>query len=499
MKYIPCVAILDIREGHCLMGDSSEQEPIPSHQGRDEGSLEPGRVLPWKESGGQGAAAPPAHSGATQHEPQSSLPDPYAALQAIYSSEHGSGTASAENGAGRQASAPGIEDGYPILKALYLSHRDDDASRSVSEPGTPDHIAGAEPPEVVPPEASDPVAEAALPAETSDAETRAPVEPAPVVEAVPARAVNPTHIYIAAAVGLGVLLGVIFAASSWFEDRANGPYDLGQVSSATVGLQGHLYTKWDEKLEYRLTLEPIDSARHAQFALAVTNPARPLSIAIQLKDALGFVTCGREILVKFDARKAAALNLPVPGTQPGSASANPAAADFDRLAAQELDRQKGKDIFQNETGPDGLASAISAQGELPCTRKAYESTVAWSFSPNFPLVDEQDDWFKRQSEPPVSMARQAAAARRRARPASEEEQSAFYIEGDEVMAAIDASAGTIETNGGKTFLIDKPAGQALAPGWQVYPANLHYRCDQSDICTLTRGNSAGVLHARLKR
>jgi hypothetical protein len=481
------------------MGDSSEQGPIPNHQGRDEGSLEPGRVLPWKESGGQGAAATPAQSGANQNEPQSSLQDPYAVLQAIYSSEHGSVATSTENGAGRQASAPGIEDGYPILKALYLSHRDEDGSRSASEPGTPEREPSVQPPEPVPPEAADPAVKAAPPAGEDDPETLADVDPAPQVEAVSNRALNPTHIYIAAAVGFGILLGVIFAASSWFENRANGPYDLGQVSSAAVGLQGQLYTKWDEKLEYRLTLEPIDSPRHAQFALAVTHPARPLSIVIQLKDALGFVTCGREILVKFDARNAAALNLPIPGAQPGSASASPAAADFDRLAAQELDRQKGKDIFQNEIGPDGLASSISAQGELPCTRKAYDSTVAWSFSLNFPLIDEQDDWFRRQTQPQASVARQTAAARRRARPTNEEEQSAFYVEGDEVMAGFDASAGTIETNGGKTFLIDKPAGQALAPGWQVYPANLHYRCDQSDICTLTRGNSAGVLHARLKR
>ncbi len=72
----------------------------------------------------------------------------------------------------------------------------------------------------------------------------------------------------------------------------------------------------------------------------------------------------------------------------------------------------------------------------------------------------------------------------------------FMIEGDLTFASFDASAGTLETNEGKTFLLGRAAGESIAASSQDVPANLHYRCDQAGNCTLVH---AGIvfLNARL--
>ena len=64
------------------------------------------------------------------------------------------------------------------------------------------------------------------------------------------------------------------------------------------------------------------------------------------------------------------------------------------------------------------------------------------------------------------------------------------------MADYDASAGLIETHEGKTFILGRTIGASSATPWQEYRANVHYRCDHSGNCTLTR---AGVVapNARL--
>lgn len=64
------------------------------------------------------------------------------------------------------------------------------------------------------------------------------------------------------------------------------------------------------------------------------------------------------------------------------------------------------------------------------------------------------------------------------------EPFSFIIEGDVTVADYDASRGMIATREGKTFVIDRTAGEGDTAPWQDYRANLHYRCDQSRICTL---------------
>ena len=115
-----------------------------------------------------------------------------------------------------------------------------------------------------------------------------------LVERIRKLAKNSTMFYVAAGVSLGVLLGAVIAVASYFMRVPNGRYDMGPVTSTATGLEGHLFIKWDKKLEYRLAVTPSDSDQQARFALAVANSPRPLSIGINLQDSQGFVLCSKE-------------------------------------------------------------------------------------------------------------------------------------------------------------------------------------------------------------
>jgi hypothetical protein len=328
-----------------------------------------------------------------------------------------------------------------------------------------------------------------------------------LIEALRKFAANPTRLYAAIGVGLGILVGAIIAAISWHISNVNGPYDLGYVTSNAAGLKGHLFTKWDKHLEYRLEFEPGDPGRQAAFAFAVANPPHPLFFDIQLKDGQGFVLCSREIVVKYDARKAAALaaaaqeseagktdSASVAGTQPAQG------IDFARLDAEERERERDKDIFQNEIGADGKMEAINAQGQVPCSKRAYENTTYWSFTSNFPSIYVQDAMLKHPDEIPADEENpvpQRTYVHKKKAPKIVEKPFVFYIEGDDAVVEYDVSRGIVETSGGKVFFMDK-AGSSNDPRWEDYPVTIHYKCDQSSDCTLTHAG-IGALRVRLRR
>jgi hypothetical protein len=321
-------------------------------------------------------------------------------------------------------------------------------------------------------------------------------------------AAKPTFAYIAITAGVGVLVGVGFAANAWRQSNPPGPYDLGPAASSAQGLKGHLFTEWNNKVAYRLSIESDEQDQQAGFAHAVSDPPRPVSFDIRIKDPLGFVLCGTSIVLKDDPGKGALAatsgrRSAFGKTSARNAPADPATqADIARLQSQELERERGKDLFKNEIGPDGQITAISAQGEITCSRKAYENAASWSFSANFPTLSEQAEWLQGKPLTQANAARaseEAAADRKKAKRQIMASPLHFSVEGYDVVSWADASGGVLGTEGGKTFVIDKTASQGNAGAWQVYPANIHYRCDQNAVCLLTRADSTAVLHARLKK
>jgi len=325
------------------------------------------------------------------------------------------------------------------------------------------------------------------------------------VEKIPKPAQRPSKVYLWLVVGLGVLFGCIFAVVFSRLTSPDPGHDWGSTTFDAAGLKGHLFTKWDKKLEYRLTIQPGDPERRAGFALAVAHSPRPLSVQIQLHDAQGFVLCSREIVLKYDAASAPALAASNTEPQAGKAGAAVAAVNpptqamEDLLAAQEAERELGKEVFQNEIGPDGQIASIAAQGDISCSEKAYGSVSSWSFTPDFPSLAEQDELTKREQEQ-ANGGRAAAegAARRKAASIPAPKLLPFSIEGDDAIVDYDVSRGTIETRAGKTFLFDKTSGEINNPRWQDYPVSIHYRCDQTATCMITHAG-AGALRTRMSR
>jgi hypothetical protein len=313
------------------------------------------------------------------------------------------------------------------------------------------------------------------------------------------------------AVGLGLLLGSVIAVIAWQRSGQHQAAALGPVTSSADGLTGRLVAKWEDKLDYQLVVEPSDPLRHDEFALAVSNSRRPVSFDIQLKDSAGSTLCDKTIVLKFDPKQAAALNA---GPQAATGSTTDASTDqiaqgFDiaQAEAQELKREYGQDIFQSDNGADGKSSSINSQGDLPCSKQAYERAASWSFSSNFPTLEEQDALLKRQSDlnaagdtaaAQASAAQKAPAVRKKAKQKSQPATEAFAIEGDDELVGFDSSRGIVETSTRKFLVIGKPIAADNSAAWQDIPANVHYKCDLSAMCSLRR-KGAAILYAQWKR
>jgi len=322
-------------------------------------------------------------------------------------------------------------------------------------------------------------------------------------------AMNSIYLYAVIAVGLGLLVGAVVAAIVWQRGDRNQAATLTPVTSIADGLTGRLEIKWADKLNYHLVMEPSDPLRHAEFGVAVSNPPRPVSFDIQLKDSVGSTLCDRTIVLKFDPKQAAALN----GTpQAGAGSAGDAATsqiaqgfDIAQAEAQELKREYGQDIFKSDIGADGQSSSINSQGNFPCSKQAYERVASWSFSSNFPTQEEQDALLKRQSDPSGdSAAANAGAApvapvhRRKPLQKLPPPSVAYGIEGDDELVSFDSSRGIVETSTRRFFVVGKPIAADNSVAWQDIPADVHYKCDLNGMCSLRR-RGAAILFAQWKR
>ena len=346
----------------------------------------------------------------------------------------------------------------------------------------------------------------ALAAESDTQAQPLALAPGPVEKGTeaPASAIrNPLYRFVGIGALGGLMFGVILIFFSWLVSNPSGPYDLGLVTSDAFGLKGHLFTKWEQKsLQYRISFEPNAPEQGAGFALALSNPPRPLSIAFQLKDAKGFVLCTKDVLIKYDPSLALPPLPAAPAIAKGKKDAPSQAelesarqADLLQLQTQEAQREKGQDIFQEQTGSNGQVAAISSQGEIPCSNNSYEKVAMWSFSADFPSVAEQAD-LVRQRAAGQADAERAANSRRRQPPKPAAKPLSFAIEGDDVLVGYDPTPGVLETGTGQSFYVDK---QANLSAWEAFPLRIHYRCDEATGCTLIRAGSGTALHARLRR
>jgi len=288
-------------------------------------------------------------------------------------------------------------------------------------------------------------------------------------------------------VSAGILIGAVFAIHARNE-AATGPYDLGTVSVDAEGLQGHLYTEWNDKLTYRLSISPSDESQRSGFTLAVYHSPRPISFHIQVKDPLGFVLCSGDAVLPYD---------------PSAAQSDGSDTEMlARLQAQEAARETGRPLLARTVGADGQVVSLETQGTLPCTKNAYKRAAIWSFSTDFPSLAEQAVLLKAQADARAQVEanqRKAEAAVRRAKRRAAATPLGFSVEGYDVVTWSDPALGVLGTESGKVFVIDEKSLRSTAARWQAYPAEIHYHCNQSAACVITRADSTTVLHARLRR
>lgn len=311
---------------------------------------------------------------------------------------------------------------------------------------------------------------------------------------------SPKRVMMAAGVGLGVF-AVLLLAVVWLTSSPEGRYDLGTATNDAAGLNGRLYVEWDQHLTYRLKIEPSDPSQIAGFSLAVGHPAQPQAVTIHLQNPEGFVLCSTEIVLRYDPRVAvadAAARQAAEATDEDVDSTEPPApaTGLAQQYAQEAAREQGKDIFQNQLAPDGQIAAITAQGTIPCSKKAYENTTYWSFTADFPPLADQSAMVERLNDA-RDAARRAEEAKRRKAHRPTVKLLPFSIEGDDSIVAFDPAHGVIETNGEKIFYFT-PGAAGSNPAWQDYPVSIHYRCDRASNCEIMHAG-AGALRARLKR
>jgi hypothetical protein len=311
--------------------------------------------------------------------------------------------------------------------------------------------------------------------------TAMPAPVPPLQPPTPAQRAATSRKNIAVMTGIGAvaLLLAVLIVMLIENRRETGPpfIDLGEKNDAAAGLGGRLIVKWDGRAEYELHVDPLVAGQIPAFSAVAAVPPRPISFDLHLKDAAGAVLCQKEILLPVDT-----------GAQTDPANAQP------QIPTQTI----GGDVVQNVAEGDGKIDEVVVNGQLPCSAKAYKRLTAWDFASSFPTVAAQQEWMSHEESVEGNLRRRAADARAKAL-IPRVLPLAAPIEGDDVIVFDNPTKGTVETKAGRLFFLGRNGLRQHAPGWQVFPAVIHFRCDVKSNCVLTRADASAAVQARLVR
>jgi hypothetical protein len=276
--------------------------------------------------------------------------------------------------------------------------------------------------------------------------------------------------------GLGVLALVFIPKLT--KSKAPPLYvDLGTQRFDSAGIGARLIARWEgSAAAYQLSIDPADPQQAAGFQAVAVNPPHPITVVIRLLDSTGAVACQKEVL------------LPTPAPVTASSGAS--------LALVPMQTAEG-DTVQNIAGPDGQIAELTLTGGLPCTLKQYQSLTSWQFYTNFPSLDEQNDWLKHQPAGDVPNGRKSNSSVGGSGYSARSERLPAPIDDDDVIVGDNPVRGTIDTAGGRVFLVGVAGLRNRSAEWQVFPAAIHFRCEKTGACVLTRVNSHTSLLARL--
>ncbi len=296
--------------------------------------------------------------------------------------------------------------------------------------------------------------------------------------------------------GAGIVAMVCFTAVLLVRYFGSPPSfeDLGPGASNVAGLKGHLVTRWNRRVQYKLRFEPLYAIYEPGFSYAVGHPPEPLWVNIRLLDDTGYALCGKQIDFGFNQADDGASGAGLRAAAVRNAGTRQQRASL-MAASAPLLQQPGRrnDIFQEQAGDDNQVVSVSAQGVLPCSEDQYRKFSYWDFSTNFPSIDEQDALMKA----PVLAAARAWAAERAAERRRQARIPAFFIEGDANVASFDSSSAVLQLGTGQSFALVKGSEAATADAWAASGAPVHYKCDTHANCTLTSGG--GMVSARSVR
>ena len=251
--------------------------------------------------------------------------------------------------------------------------------------------------------------------------------------------------------------------------------DLGNRRLDSAGLAGRLIVKWEDKAGYEFYLDPLDQSDTAGFQTLAKNPPRPLSVVIRLLDTQGMVACQKEI--------------DFPGAAQPGAPPDPTQALLPKTTA-------AGDTVRDMAGSDGEIAEINSSGPLPCPLKAYQSIVSWDFATNSPSATDQETAAKQANTKSGAGSRNSRFGSGWRLSAVRLEHLSAPIEGDDVIVGDNPGRGTVDTSSGREFMLG--AG-ALSSEWQIFPSAVHFRCERTGTCTLTRSISHAIVQARLVR
>ena len=270
---------------------------------------------------------------------------------------------------------------------------------------------------------------------------------------------------------------IIFAGPMLLKPKVENLYvDLGTERYDPAGLGGRLIAQWTGSAAYKFTIDPLDPSHIPSFRAVIANPPHAITFTLRLKDATGLVGCQKEIVI--------------PGTQESS-------DPLDKSQALAQRTTPTGDTIQDQTGDNGQIGEMVLTGPLPCSIEAYKKIVAWDFTTDFPPLSDQKVWEKHED----AVARKAKlggdSAPRTYAGYTFVKSLPAPIEADDAIVSDNPSKGVVVTGGGRAFLVGTSVLVNPALDWQVFPADVHYRCDKNALCIVTRLSSRSVVHAHL--
>jgi hypothetical protein len=279
----------------------------------------------------------------------------------------------------------------------------------------------------------------------------------------------------------GVAALAVYGGMNWLHPKPLSLYvDLGTQRYDPAGLGGRLIAEWTGDAGYKFTIDPLDSTMIPNFQATIANPPHAITFTLKMLDKSEGVVCQKDVVV--------------PGQPEGS-------GDFDQTAALAQRTLPTGETMQNVAVANQQIGETILNGSLGCNLDAFKKIVAWEFTTDFPPLSTQKDWEKHEDA--------VKAEAKRARSGKPDPQTiAGYtfvnslpipIEADDVIVGDNPAKGIVTTNSGRAFLVGSKVLVNPALDWQIFPADVHYRCDRTAMCMVTRLSSRTAVRAHLMK